>query len=66
MIECWFCGRKLMGEAPDLGAGWFRCECGATWIEVPKVAQSDVTFHGVPWSQILKGGAREARRLGLI
>ncbi len=40
-MKCWFCDRKLMREALDLGIGWFRCEgCGATWTELPKPGAS--------------------------
>lgn len=38
--ECWSCGRNLMEEAPELGQGYFKCECGATWIKMPKVAKT--------------------------
>lgn len=27
-----------MEEALELGRGWFKCECGATWIKMPELA----------------------------
>ncbi len=64
--ECWFCGRKLMEEAPELGKGWFKCECGATDIELPKVAKVNVTYQGVPWSMWFSGGWYEAKEKGYV
>jgi len=45
MKKCWFCGRKLMQEVPEFGRGWFKCECGATWSELPKVKTQSTRHH---------------------
>jgi len=34
--ECWYCGRWLMRECRELGSGWYKCECGATYVEFSK------------------------------
>jgi len=45
---CWNCEKQEMAGAPDLGVGWLRCpNCGATWIEMPKLSESAL---GGTWS----------------
>ena len=40
MKKCWSCDRNLMQEAPELGEGWFKCECGATYIKQTRLKAS--------------------------
>ncbi len=43
-MQCWDCKKNSMEPAPELGAGWFKCPCGATWIELPKPGQPALTM----------------------
>ena len=35
--RCWYCGKRGMTDAPELGRGWLKCpKCGTTYIQPPK------------------------------